>query len=184
MPRLYLVRHGHPEAGFGQAVDPSLDALGHRQASKVAAKLERLGPLPILTSPLARAQQTAAPLAKLWNCPPAIVTAVGEIPTPSTALSGRAEWLGEFLKTSWKDAEPLLAQWRKRLLAALLTRKTDAVIFSHYVAINAAVGAAIADDRLVVFSPGNCSVTILEAENGTMRLVEKGRETLASEPIQ
>jgi broad specificity phosphatase PhoE len=178
MSRLYLVRHGHAEAGFGQAVDPDLDALGKRQAREAAERLARLGPLAILSSPLARARQTAAPLAKLWNCRPAIESAVGEIPTPFDVLSERADWLGEFLGGSWRDAERPLAQWRESLLAAFLAQEKDTVIFSHYVAINAAVGAALADDRVVVFSPDNCSVTIIEAEKGALRLVEKGREAL------
>ena len=51
-------------------MDPGLDALGHSQAEAVAQKLASLGPLPILSSPLRRTRETAAPLAKLWNVEP------------------------------------------------------------------------------------------------------------------
>ena len=67
MTKLYMVRHGRAQAGFGGAMDPGLDELGRSQADAVAEKLRSLGPLRILSSPLARAQQTAAPLAKKWR---------------------------------------------------------------------------------------------------------------------
>ena len=36
--------------------------------------------------------------------------------------------------------------------------------------------AALNDDRIVSFQPDNCSVTILESDNGKLRLVERGHE--------
>ncbi|MBV9044707.1 MAG: histidine phosphatase family protein, partial [Alphaproteobacteria bacterium] len=66
MARIYMVRHGKAAAGFGEDMDPGLDATGKAQAEAVAQKLAPLGPLAILSSPLKRAQETAAPLAALW----------------------------------------------------------------------------------------------------------------------
>jgi hypothetical protein len=34
----------------------------------------------------------------------------------------------------------------------------------------------VQDERVVVFSPDNCSITILEVDDGMLRLVEKGHE--------
>ncbi len=48
-------------------------------------------------------------------------------------------------------------------------------MFSHYVAINAAVGAAQNDDRMRVFAPDNCSVTTLVTSDGKLSVVELGR---------
>ncbi|HUJ48347.1 MAG TPA: hypothetical protein VLV55_14525, partial [Rhizomicrobium sp.] len=59
---------------------------------------------------------------------------------------------------------------------ALLAIPEDTAVFTHYIAINVAIGAAAGDDRVVVFSPDNCSVTILETDGGVLRLIEKGRE--------
>jgi broad specificity phosphatase PhoE len=50
------------------------------------------------------------------------------------------------------------------------------VVFSHFVAINVAVGEATGDDRVTVFSPDHCSVTVLDVVDGTLRLVERGAE--------
>jgi broad specificity phosphatase PhoE len=176
VPRIYLVRHGRATGGFGVHSDPGLDETGHRQALSVAKRLLPLGPLPILSSPLARAQQTALPLAGMWSIRPAIVSAVAEIPAPSDDLHERAVWLREFLKGSWRSAGLELAQWRENVVATVAAQTDDVVIFTHFLAINAAVGAATSEARVAVFSPANCSVTIVEAQNGILRLIEKGYE--------
>jgi broad specificity phosphatase PhoE len=177
MVKLYLVRHGRAEAGFGEGVDPGLDALGREQAAAVAAKLGERGPLPILSSPLKRARQTAELLARLWDRAPIIEDAVAEIPSPKgMTLEERVAWLRGLMAGSWRDASRDLAAWRERCIATLAAIDRDTVIFSHYVAINVAVGAATGDDRVVVFSPDNCSVTVLEADGTGLKLIEKGSE--------
>jgi len=52
MSRIYMVRHGKAEAGFGEGMDPGLDARGRSQAEAVAQTLKAKGPLPIISSPL------------------------------------------------------------------------------------------------------------------------------------
>jgi broad specificity phosphatase PhoE len=175
--RLYLVRHGRAEAGFGESMDPGLDALGRSQADAVAEVLAPKGPLAILSSPLARARQTAAPLAARWHVAPVIEEAVAEIPSPKgMTLEERVAWLRKLMGGSWRDASPELDAWRARCVAALAAMPRDTVIFSHYVAINVAAGAALGDDRVVVFSPDNCSVTVIETDGAKLRLIEKGAE--------
>jgi broad specificity phosphatase PhoE len=176
MPKLYVIRHGKAEAGFGGAMDPGLDALGREQAEAVAQKLKGIGPLALLSSPLARAQQTAAPLAKLWGKTPVIEHAVAEIPSPSISLEERVVWLRKLMAGSWRDVPRDLAEWREHCIATVAAVPRDTVIFSHYVAINVLVGAALKDDRVVVVSPENCSVTIFETDGTSPRLLEKGNE--------
>ncbi len=101
---------------------------------------------------------------------------MAEIPSPGLDLDKRAVWLRGFMAGSWREATPPLAQWRENVIAALAGLTQDTVIFSHYVALNAAMGAAIGDDRVTVFSPENCSVTIFETKGGALTLVERGRE--------
>jgi broad specificity phosphatase PhoE len=176
MPRLYMVRHGRASATFGESHDPGLDELGRTQAEEVAKVLAPRGPLAIVSSPLARTRETAAPLAKLWDREPLIEEAVAEIPSPGLALAERAQWLRRFMSGSWRAATPSLAQWREDVIGALTMLKEDTVIFSHYVALNVAMGAAVSDDRVTVFSPDNCSVTIFENAGGKLALIERGRE--------
>ena len=46
----------------------------------------------------------------------------------------------------------------------------------HFVAINAAIGAATGDDRLVIRSLDNCSITVVDVVDGGCTLVEGGHE--------
>ncbi len=177
MAKIYMVRHGRAEAGFGESMDPGLDALGHSQAEAVAEKLSGLGPLPIISSPLKRARETAAPLAKLWSVEPVIEKAVAEIPSPwGMSLDGRVAWLRKLMAGTWRDAPRDLAEWREDCIASVTEISRDTVIFSHYVAINVLAGAATGDHRVVVFSPENCSVTVFETDGSSLRLIEKGAE--------
>jgi broad specificity phosphatase PhoE len=171
-----MVRHGRAAASFGEALDPGLGELGRAQAEQVAAELAALGPLPIISSPLARARETAEPLARHWKCEAAIETAVAEVPSSSHNLDERVQWLGKFLASSWRNLTPSLAQWREEAIAALVTLGEDTVIFSHFVVINVAMGAALGDDRVTVFSPANCSVTIFETDGEKLTLIERGKE--------
>jgi broad specificity phosphatase PhoE len=63
------------------------------------------------------------------------------------------------------------------VLDAVRERRVDTVIHSHFVAINAVVGAALGDDRVVCFAPDNCSWTVVDVdEGGNIGLVELGRQ--------
>jgi broad specificity phosphatase PhoE len=177
MPRIYMVRHGRAAAGFGEDRDPGLDDLGRTQAQAAADKLKGIGPRLILSSPLRRCQETSAPLARIWSKTPVIEPAVAEIPSPKgMGLEDRVVWLRKLMAGSWRDVPPDLAQWREACVAAVAALKEDAVVFSHYVAINVLMGSAVADDRVVVFSPENCSVTVFDNAGAKLRLLEKGSE--------
>ena len=49
-------------------------------------------------------------------------------------------------------------------------------MFSHFIAINAAIGSALDDDRLVLRSLDNCSITIIDIVDRVLQLVESGHE--------
>lgn len=177
MPRIYLVRHGRAAASFAEAADPGLDELGRSQAAAVAERLAPFGPLALLSSPLLRARETSEPLARRWRRDVTVEPAIAEIPSPQgMGLAQRAEWLGGFMGQSWRNASLELAQWREDAIAAFAALSSDTVVFSHFIAINVAVGAAEGSDRVVLFRPDNCSITILELADGALRVVERGRE--------
>jgi broad specificity phosphatase PhoE len=177
MKRLYLVRHGRAEAGFGEQLDPGLDATGFRQAQAVGEQLGKLKHMPILSSPLRRARETASPLALRWSRKPIMEEAVAEIPTPGRVrLKDRPNWLRGVMAGKWSEQTRELIAWRKDLIAALHAQKEDTVIFSHFIAINVAAGDALREDRVHVFSPDNASVTILESDGSKLHVVELGRE--------
>jgi broad specificity phosphatase PhoE len=180
MTRLLLVRHAHPSANWDRDTDAGLDALGERQARALIDVLGPTGPLPIVVSPLRRTRETAGPLARSWGLTPLVEPAVGEIPSPVEDLAGRGAWLREVLAGRWSDAGPVLQRWRDALLDALGAIEVPTVIVSHYVAINAAVGAATDDDRLVTFSPAHTSITELSVHAGRLRVVALGDEAVTT----
>jgi len=173
---LYLIRHGRASAGFAEASDPGLDEVGRAQAEALAQELAPLGPLPLVTSPLRRARQTAAPLEIRWERTARAEAAVAEIPTPTTELQARTAWLHQALRGRWGDLPAFYQDWRTRLVATLVASATSTVITTHFVAINAAVGAATGDDRMVCFEPDHCSCTVLEVADRTLRVVTLGRQ--------
>jgi len=174
--RLYLVRHGRAAASWGEDLDPGLDDVGRDQASGVAAYLAAVGPLPILTSPLRRAQETAAPLAARWGMAPIVERSVGEIPSPTADLAERSTWLRHARTATWPNLGPDVAKWRSRLLATLLARGRDTVVFTHFVAINAVVGAALGEEATFVFNPGNASCTVVDVTDGELSIERLGSE--------
>jgi len=138
---LVLVRHGRAAAGWGEDLDPGLDDVGRAQAQTAANVLVPLGPLPVVVSPLRRARETAAPLEERWGVIATVDPSVGEIDSPSPDLGQREAWLRELMRGTWSDA-PALAPWRLGVIAALAGIGTDAVVVSHFVAINAAIGSS------------------------------------------
>lgn len=177
MTRIYLVRHGRAAAGWDTDPDPGLDRIGNEQAAEVCARLAPLGPLAIVTSPLRRCQETAAPLAAAWNTTPDIRPAVAEIPSPEGIPMGeRVPWLRSAMQGTWSALGDRYTSFRDGIPAELLTLPSDTVVFSHFVAINAVIGAATGDDRLVIRSLDNCSVTVIDIDAGRLELVEGGHE--------
>lgn len=178
--RLYLVRHGRAAAGWDTDPDPGLDAVGREQAASMAARLRPLGPLSVVTSPLLRCQQTAAALGAQWNVVPRVEPLVAEIPSPEgVPMVERVEWLRIAMSGTWNQLGERYLAFRNGVMTALANiaeTGTDTVVTSHFIAINAAIGAIAGDDRLLIRSLDNCSVTIVKFDHGLFQLLETGRE--------
>lgn len=174
MTRLYLVRHGAAAASYTEDHDPGLDDLGRTQAVQVAANLATKGPLPILVSPMRRCRETAAPLEALWSATATVDPDVSEVDAPTADLSARGEWLRQAMSTAWSTLEPEPRAWRERLLARLAALTTDTVVVSHFIAINAVIGAATDDDRVLVARLDNGSCTVVDHGPDGFVLAESG----------
>lgn len=176
MAIVYMVRHGKAAAGFDGHPDPGLDAVGREQAAATADALAPLGPLPIYSSPLARARETAAPLAARWNVTPEIESRVAEIPSPTDDLRERARWLGGIMGEPWSNLPEELHAWRRDMIECVAGYTGDRVVFCHFIAINVVVGAATGADAMISFRPDNGSVTRIGVEDGRLSLIELGSE--------
>ena len=136
----------------------------------------------MVSSPLRRCRETAAPLAEALGLLPEIDARIGEIPTPK-ALSAEARpgWLRAAFEGTWGAIRGDLdyEAWRTAVAQSLVTRGGTAV-FSHYVAINAVVSKLLGEDRVLAFRPDHASITVLETDGVTLRLVRRGEEAATS----
>jgi broad specificity phosphatase PhoE len=180
---LYLVRHAKPASAYGDSMDPGLDETGHTQAVRAAQELQKLpNRLPVYTSPLRRCRETARPLADAWGVQPIVLAEIGEVPSPPLSLKERQEWLRKGMDSDWAALQasappgsPDYGAWRATLLAAIRAMAGDAVIFSHFIAINAVVGAATKSEQVVSFRPDHASVTVVEASDSGIAIKALGR---------
>lgn len=189
MAVVYLVRHGRATGGWDVHPDPGLDGAGERQADELASHLPaqiaaRLGlttdevpSLPILTSPLLRCRETAVPLARRWGTDAVVEPAVSEIPSPpDVAMGERVAWLRASMAGTWTPLGDRYTSYRDSVVRCISAMIVDSVVVSHFVAINAVIGACLGDDRLVIRSLDNTSITVVEPGPAGLRLLEGGRE--------
>jgi broad specificity phosphatase PhoE len=187
MAHLYLVRHGRAAAGWDTDVDPGLDDVGLQQAADVAERLaERVSgnvrDVHVVSSPLRRCQETAVPFAALVGKSATVEPRVSEIPSPiGVALTKRTDWLRRVMQGTWSQVFATDGQAYREFHSALAqwTRSTthDTVVFSHFIAINALIGLALDDDRVLIRSLDNASITTLQVgTDGGLALIEGGDE--------
>jgi probable phosphoglycerate mutase len=176
MVNIYLVRHGEAEHSWADSTDSELSTHGHQQSQSVIRRFKDQGPLKIYSSPLLRARETAAPLAKEWGASVFIDERFKEIPT-EVEQKDRRKWLQGIASLRWTEVSPKLRDWRANSWNALATISHDTVIFTHFMVINSLIGQLKNDDRLVLFQPDNVSIThLLIDEKGGVHLKSLGQE--------
>jgi broad specificity phosphatase PhoE len=180
MSRIYLVRHAKAAARFDEDPDPGLSDEGKETAVDLALDFEKLGPLPIYTSPMERARETALPLANRWGLVPEVSAAFSEIPTPpeiaEQGIKARGPWLQQMASQRFGVQPPIIRAWREGLIGMLKSCRSDTVIFTHFMVINAAMSAAMNDDRMVVIQPDYCSCTVIETTMRGLSVISRGKE--------
>ena len=167
-----LVRHGRAAAGWNVDPDPDLDDVGRQQAAKVGAELIAIGSLAVVTSPLLRCRSTARFYADRAAHSVTVEPAVAEIPSPEgIEMADRVDWLRSAMQGTWADLGPRYTSYRDEIVDFVQGCVGDTVIFSHFIAINAVIGACLDDDRLVIRRLDNCSVTTVAVGSDRLRLV-------------
>jgi hypothetical protein len=96
---------------------------------------------------------------------------------------GRQQWLMQAMRDTWRElndsapaGSPDYLAWPRSLQNLLTDLPHDCVVFTHLIAINAAVAAAHSRDDVVCFRPDHASITCGEAQSGILRLIELRRE--------
>ncbi|HXQ11469.1 MAG TPA: histidine phosphatase family protein [Caulobacteraceae bacterium] len=185
MTRLYMIRHGRPSATWGEHAgpDPGLDAAGQAQARAAAEALLALPPgerpLRVMSSPLLRCRETAQPFAAVLGAAIEVEPRFGEIPTPSALTAAeRGPWLRNAFQANWTDVRGDIDYdlWRRAVGEALAEQADNTAIFSHFVAINAALSCVSGEPRVLTFRPDHASITVFELRGGRLELVARGPE--------
>ena len=184
MTLTFMIRHGKPRSTWGEDVDldPGLDEAGRAQAAAAADVLMALPPdkrpSRVFASPLRRCRETAEPFAQRVGAEVEIDPRLGEIPSPQAlGQSDRGPWLRAAFALDWDQIQGDLdyAAWRSTVGEALVERAGTAV-FSHFVAINAAISCATGTKAVLNFQPDHASMTVFDVADGRLTLVNRGRE--------
>lgn len=174
----FLVRHAAHELVdrvlCGRMSGVNLGDEGRAQAGRVAARLARERISAIHTSPLERAQQTAAPIAERLNLPPEIHNAIVEIDVGEWAGRDFASLQNDPRWASWNSARSVsrppggetLLEVQARVMGHLERVRVEhpneaVVLVSHADVIKAALlyclGMPIEGYRLFDISPASIS---------------------------
>jgi broad specificity phosphatase PhoE len=97
---IWLVRHGDCYEGMAESPDPPLSPLGQDQAKRLAARIKRLGPVTIYSSPYRRAQETARTITNDFTIDPRLVETAMELgPNGELDFKESAEDVAERVST-------------------------------------------------------------------------------------
>jgi broad specificity phosphatase PhoE len=175
---IFLIRHGEAAASWGESADPGLSDLGREQSIAVVRELRGRLPavgLQLISSPKARARETAEPLASELGLPVQVNAAFQEIQAP-VPLAQRQGWLRQFMQQRWAEQPLSLHHWRDTAVNALMELDSPAVIFTHFLIINAIVGRIQGAQETLCCWPDNASVTHLRRGESGLELLALGRQ--------
>ncbi|WP_231756872.1 histidine phosphatase family protein [Microbulbifer elongatus] len=187
MHKIVLIRHGEAAKSPTDG-DPGLTGLGRQQAMELAQDLQRQYPdgsgVRLISSPKARARQTAMPVSRLWRKPLIERDDFIEIPSPQgIPLAERGNWIQTFLDSDWGNLTSEQALWRTGLMRALSGLGKDSaakttLVFCHFLVINAVVAAIRKDERVTQFLADYTSQTRLnlDPDSGALSIEALGRE--------
>ncbi|MGH0034459.1 MAG: histidine phosphatase family protein [Myxococcota bacterium] len=188
---LLLIRHGLPlriERDDGRPADPPLSEEGRDQAARVARWLvhERIDH--IVSSPLQRARETAAPLAATLGLEVEIEPRVAEfdrdsalyVPLEELKRTDYPAWKA-FMETGYGDGMPVedfFAEVEVALEACIARHRGRRVaVFCHGGVINAFTASVLGMERRLFFQPGYTSINRFAAASSGERSLVALNET-------
>jgi len=186
---LLLIRHGETERVELESgvADPPLTATGHNQARRLAdwlADHERIDHL--VTSPLLRARQTTAPVAKRLGREAEVVMSLAEFDAGSNSYIPMEEMRATrdprfraMVEGRWDELGSTIdpEDFRRIAVATLdgiaaTHRGQTVAVICHGAIINAYLGAVIGTSRLLWFEPRYTSLHRVLVSTGGVRSVE------------
>ena len=177
MTQIWIVRHGEAAASWEKDPDPGLSGLGQAQAEETAIALMDIVPVgaQLISSPLRRAQETAAKFASKRGDDVHVDSRFSEVRSP-VPLSGRKAWLQEFMRQDWSEQSDDLWAWRRDILSGLKEATGPTVVFCHFLVINAVIAEIENKPEVLQVYPANASFHELKLEDGHLSLVQLGQQ--------
>ena len=176
---IFLIRHGEASQSWDQSPDPGLSELGKSQAidcfNFLSSRTE-LKKFDLVSSPLKRAIETAAPFKQNLDIDLKIKEEFKEIPSPGISLEERKEWLQEMFKKNITELEKPQTFWKNNILSCLNKITKPTIIFTHFMVINVVSGSLKKEDKVVSFYPDNCSITEIKKEDKILQVISQGNE--------
>lgn len=200
---LLLVRHAQPvriealgaAAEAAGPADPPLTPSGVEAATRTAAWLAVEGVDHIVTSPLRRAVETAAPLAERLGIETEVAPAMGEFDArdasyiPFEEMSRDHEKFtamvsGDWTRVDgWADPDAFRRQAVDALEAVVAANPGRRVaVFTHAGIVNVYLGHVLGIERLLWFYPGYASISRVAASREGPRSVVSVNETAHLHP--
>ena len=136
-----------------------------------------------------RCRDTAAPAAQLLRQNVGVDPNVGEVRTPIGVEDRRAwlrrnfNWRQDAPRVQWSELERETREWRDAVLSGARAWRGDIAVFTHFVAINVIVGAALDSEDTIVCAPDFASVTELELLDGVLKLKQLGAQMQSGEVL-
>ena len=177
MTQIWIVRHGEAAASWEKDPDPGLSGLGQSQAEETANAMLDIVPMgaQLISSPLRRAQETAAAFANKRGDSVQIDPRFSEVRSP-VPLSGRKAWFQGFMCQYWSEQSDDLREWRRDILSGLREATGPTVVFCHFLVINAVIAEIENKPEVLQVYPANASFHELKLEGGELSLVQLGQQ--------
>jgi len=177
MTQIWIVRHGEAAGSWDKDPDPGLSELGQSQAEETATVL--MGILPagahLISSPLRRAQETAAALVSKCGNDVRVDPRFSEVRSP-VPLSGRKAWLQAFMRQDWSEQSDDLWAWRRDIISGLKEATGPTVVFCHFLVINAVVAEVENKSEVLQVYPANGSLHEFKLQFGELSLIQLGQQ--------
>jgi probable phosphoglycerate mutase len=190
--QLVLVRHALPQrihAADGVAADPSLTPHGEQQARRLVGALSDEPVAALYTSPLARARETAAPLAAALGLEPAVVDDLREydadaahyVPVHEMPRLDPAGW--ERMRAGLLPESVDVGAFTGRVASAFETvvaahpGRDTAVVVAHAGVVNTWLAHLLGLDRPLAFPLDYTGITRILAGRDGRRVVRTVNET-------
>lgn len=173
---LLLVRHGEASASWGDHIDPGLSKNGLKQANNLIQFFsnEDLSSFDFFSSPKARAIETSTPLAKSYKKHVIVNKRFSEIPSENIPNNKKQGWLKEIMLQDQSALPVMVKDWREKIFEELFLIKNNAIIFSHFMVINAITSSILNSPNLLYFYPDYTSCTKIIFENNEIKEIVLG----------